>query len=278
MKIFISWSGETSKQVGLALREWLPFMIQAVDPWMSEEDIESGARWFSVLSEQLDTSDFAICCLTPESLVSPWLHFEAGALARRVTAAHVCPYLFRLERADVKGPFSQFQSQRAAQEDTRKLLQTINDVLPKDRRSEGQLAKTFEKWWPDLEGHLASIPLGQAEQKPRRDLPEMVEEMLELVRGLARGQDEAARAAVEEYDAAIAQVVRQLNAATESLTARSMSPEVYATAAKVLAGRGQTSRWSNLQRILGGKTPEAHGIGGLGESSARKKEPTDSEE
>jgi hypothetical protein len=93
MKVFITWSGERAKTVAEAIREWLPSVIQAVDPWMSEADIRAGGRWQSELNQQLEHTDFGIVVLTPESLSAPWIHYEAGALAKKVDIGAVCPYL-----------------------------------------------------------------------------------------------------------------------------------------------------------------------------------------
>jgi hypothetical protein len=45
MKLFISWSGEASHAVAKAFREWIPSVINAVEPWLSDEDIATGAHW-----------------------------------------------------------------------------------------------------------------------------------------------------------------------------------------------------------------------------------------
>ena len=79
MKIFISWSGPRSKAMAEALKEWLPNVIQAVDPWVSSSDIDAGMRWTPALAEQLQQTQLGILCLTAENLNAPWLLFEAGA-------------------------------------------------------------------------------------------------------------------------------------------------------------------------------------------------------
>ena len=53
VKVFLSWSGERSHAAAAALRDWLPRALQSVDPWMSDEDIESGSRWSKEIADNL---------------------------------------------------------------------------------------------------------------------------------------------------------------------------------------------------------------------------------
>ena len=81
MKVFISWSGPQSYGVALVLREWLPTVLQYLEPWVSSEDIDKGARWTDALGTELDASKFGIICLVPGNVDEPWLNFEAGAIS-----------------------------------------------------------------------------------------------------------------------------------------------------------------------------------------------------
>ena len=63
MKVFISWSGNKSHKVGLVFREWLPAVIQSLEPYVSSEDIDKGARWSSDIAKELEDSTFGILCI-----------------------------------------------------------------------------------------------------------------------------------------------------------------------------------------------------------------------
>ena len=191
MKVFISWSGPRSKHVATALRDWLPDVIQSVEPWMSETDIHAESDWLRDLRSELSKESFGVFCLTPENLNAPWLWFEAGALAKSVETARVCPYLLALRPSDVEQPLSVFQGKTANREGTWDLVRSINAQEEDDqqRLSPERLKKAFEKYWDDLELRLKNVPDEPAEViAPRRTDREVLEEVLELVRSQSRSQ------------------------------------------------------------------------------------------
>jgi hypothetical protein len=154
---------------------------------MSAHDIERGARWGPALTRELEQTKVGIICLTPENLEAPWILFEAGALSKTVDATFVCPFLFRVEKSDVEGPLAQFQPTKAEKDDVRELMHTINKSLGPSALGEGVLVQVFEKWWPDLEQRLGRIPVGNAAiSAPKRTEKQILEEILELVRGAPR--------------------------------------------------------------------------------------------
>src|SRR5579863_4546010 len=110
MDIFISWSKDRSRKAAEALHGWLPLVINAIKPWLSANDIDKGARWSADVASRLEKARFGIICLTPGNLHSDWILFEAGALSKTLQNSRVCPLLFGLQPADVKGPLAQFQA------------------------------------------------------------------------------------------------------------------------------------------------------------------------
>lgn len=186
MKVFLSWSGHKSHQVALVLRDWLPSVIQSLTPYVSSEDIDKGARWSTDTAKELEDSTFGILCVTKDNLEAPWLLFEAGALSKMMDKSSVCPFIFDLKRAEVKGPILQFQSTIFDKDDVKKLLLTLNKACGDVGLKEELLSKTFDVWWPNLEGSLEAIKGEPSEEeKTSTDKSfrnEMLEEILELSR------------------------------------------------------------------------------------------------
>jgi TIR domain len=184
LKVFISWSGSVSQEVALALRDWLPSVLQAIEPYVSSEDIDKGARWSSEIGQELEKSNFGILCITPDNTEAPWVHFEAGALSKSLDRSRVVPFLFGLKRPQLpQGPLIQFQSVLADAQDVRRLLLSLNGACDERAVDENLLPEIFEVWWPRLQQKLASIDTtGAAAAKPRRSNDEVLAEVLELVR------------------------------------------------------------------------------------------------
>lgn len=108
MKVFISWSGEKSRKLAEAFRNWIPSVLQNVRPYFSPNDIEKGSRWASEISKELASSSVCILILTRDNLNSSWIMFEAGAIARVIEQNRVCPIIFDGDLTDISGPLAQF--------------------------------------------------------------------------------------------------------------------------------------------------------------------------
>jgi len=157
-RVFISWSGPVSKLVARALRDWLPDVLHAADPFMSDSDIRAGTKWFEVLETERRRSDFVVICATAQNIRSEWLHFEAGAIAmaQRPTgeAASVAPYVIDMKPTDLVLPLSLYEAQEANERGTLRLLEAIDATSP-DPIGKQRVARAFEMWWPQLQPGLA---------------------------------------------------------------------------------------------------------------------------
>ncbi|MFC5290705.1 hypothetical protein ACFPM7_26930 [Actinokineospora guangxiensis] len=184
MKVFISWSGSLSRKVAEILREWIPSVLQSVDPYVSSEDIDKGARWSSDIASELEGSNFGILCVTKDNLSAPWLNFEAGALSKLFETSRVSPFLFGVDRPDVTGPLLQFQSTVFEHDDILKLIRSINATSDAPLEP-SRLEMVFEVWWPRLEERLKSTltaTVASTEAEDKRSVEDVLDEVLELVR------------------------------------------------------------------------------------------------
>ncbi|HEX3919865.1 MAG TPA: hypothetical protein VHW60_21200 [Caulobacteraceae bacterium] len=124
---------------------------------MSAEDITVGSRWGPAVSAELERSHFGIICLTPENLLRPWIHFEAGALSKVTSFSRVVPALFMTKEEDISsGPLGGFQARKLDKEGVLAILFSVNAVLERSL-DEPVLSVQFERLWPDLLAKLEAI-------------------------------------------------------------------------------------------------------------------------
>lgn len=183
MKIFISQSGERSKELALALQEFVRLVILEADPWVSKNGIDKGTRSLAKIGESLESAVAGIICLTSENLGAPWILFEAGALSKRQTD-HVWTVLLDVDNTQVEPPLGQFQHTAASKDDLWSVMESINQVSPKPRTN-ADLKKMFEAFWPEvgktIERLKTQVPSTKVEA---RDQAAISAEILGITRGL----------------------------------------------------------------------------------------------
>jgi hypothetical protein len=183
MKIFISWSGDRSKALAAALKDWLPTVLQYVQPWMSSSDINSGERWSSVIATQLQETNFGILCVTKENLEAPWLLFEAGALAKSMQEGRVIPLRLDVEPSEITGPLEQFHSEKADSVGVKKLLTSLNSSWTTPV-ADDVLQNVFDPMWAVLQKKIEAIPESEAAHKKSRSQAEVLEDLVSNVRNM----------------------------------------------------------------------------------------------
>jgi len=232
VKVFLSWSGIRSRAVALTLREWLPVILQSVEPWMSDTDIRAGSRWSTEVGRQLQHAGFGIICLTQDNAAAPWILFEAGALAQSFEEGAVCPYLLDLPYKDLSGPLAQFQGKKADEQGTYEVIAAINERADV-RLAPDRLDKIFGKVWPEIERALSGIPPSIEITKPSRPDPDVLEELVTIVRRMERRLDGPVE--TQQTGATTSPDLNQLFQAATQIDISVLRKHVEAAAAKLPA-------------------------------------------
>lgn len=152
--LFLSWSGDYSREVATFMRIWLRDVVPVARPWMSSEDISKGSLWPVEINARLVDCRGAVIFLTQENVQASWLLFESGALFKGMQDRPICTFLCDLE-PPLLGPLAQFQATTPGHDDVFRLVASLQGSL--DETPDPRLEARFEKYWPDLEKELAKI-------------------------------------------------------------------------------------------------------------------------
>ncbi|MBE5991907.1 MAG: toll/interleukin-1 receptor domain-containing protein [Paenibacillaceae bacterium] len=182
MKIFVSWSGELSKKIAQELKKWIPCIIQSVEVFYSAEDIEKGENWDSKISAELSECSYGIICLTSENTNAPWIHFEAGAIAKSLDS-RVSALMLNIKTSDIQGPLKRYQATKFEKDDFYQLLDSINKATDCPLSKE-VIETAFEAIWDKMYHSMNNIVTSYKPIKSGKEIlkEDPIEEILQLLR------------------------------------------------------------------------------------------------
>jgi hypothetical protein len=147
-----------SHEIASFFHGWLPSVLPGIQPWISDEDIAKGRRWFPELMGQLSRTNISITFITPDNVKSPWVYFEVGVIAAKMENGIVCPYLVSVDHSHVKDtPLGQFQWTEANKGDTWKLIRSINQQLGDKVHNDQLLEGNFNTHWSKLKRQIDRV-------------------------------------------------------------------------------------------------------------------------
>jgi hypothetical protein len=188
LRVFISWSGDLANDIAHHLKSFLPKVIQSLDPWISDESISKGSFWQNEIMKGLKNSRVGLIVLTQENVARPWLHYEAGYMARYIDSGEglVSPILFNVSNSKVVGPMRSLQTTDFSKADLLKLMKDINKLT--NSLDANLLEETFSTFWNKFD-HAIKESIGKHKRtvslKKEFDQEGALTEILDTVRALA---------------------------------------------------------------------------------------------
>lgn len=151
VKVFIAWAGDRSKDVASELRSSLHTIIPKLEILFSPA-IPAGDAWARRLQAWLRRADYAVLCVTKESLSSSWMNYEAGATWKALRQGNVCPLLFDVQHTDLSNsPLSLFQARQFIYGDFEDLCKYLGR---KTRMKSDAVKVNLDNVWGTLEGKV----------------------------------------------------------------------------------------------------------------------------
>lgn len=185
MQVFMSWSGNVSRDVAETLASFIQHVVRGVTTFVSTHDIDAGDRWEDRISEELERTHHAILCVTRDNQCSCWLNYEAGALGKALGRAKVIPYTLGFPPGEMQtGPLSRFQGVENNEDGTWSLVRTLNHAMSSPNE-EGFVREDFDLWWPRLRLKMSEI-VAEYPNSIEQNAPSDRDLLLEIRRDILR--------------------------------------------------------------------------------------------
>lgn len=199
-QIFLSWSGELSRQIAIALQRWIDVVFESLHAWVSDTDIALGARSIKSIEESLDQSIGGLLILTVENQTSPWVNFEAGALSRQFESrdGRVIPLLVdATHMGQLKAPLNVFQGQMLTREGMLRVVEALFEMVGRDKSF---ASSRMDAYWPKLESEVERLREEYAGPVPSAEpvlLSDLQDQLTRIERMLTDRSDASHNSTVE---------------------------------------------------------------------------------
>lgn len=170
MKVFISWSQDTSKSIAPILKENFEYFFnKQIEFWVSSLDITTGSFFTVDILETLSETDVGIICLDKSNFKQNWLYFESGFIyghnydisSKRKQI--IFPIIFDNSKVDIFSgtPFQHLQLKYFNKDNIKNMLKKINECYYiKNNRYPVDLEifeRHFESIWNKLYSDVNNI-------------------------------------------------------------------------------------------------------------------------
>jgi hypothetical protein len=184
VNLFLSWSGDSSRQIAEILKEWLFTVSSELDIFFTPDGIEAGRRWSSELAQKLQDCEIGIFVYTRQNLDSLWMAFEAGALSKSIETGRVIPLIFGEPELKLKQPLAQFQAKRFSQKGILETLEAVNNCLS-NKKTKEEIKAFLDFTWSTLDTKVTQVlekELNSDKEPGDRDVSEILNNLYTLIR------------------------------------------------------------------------------------------------
>jgi len=169
--VFISWS----RPSGLSYAEFMKDVLEAlfhekIHVFVST-NVGKGKSFWVELKRNLRLARFGVVVVTPDSILSPWLHFETGAMLN----CECAPLLFGVAPEELPGTLKNIQATEFNIDDVERLVLHINRKIGSPYRPV-TLRRKLNELWPVIEdcyagvSNIATELAGMAQERTLREL------------------------------------------------------------------------------------------------------------
>lgn len=168
-RVFISWSSGRTRPVAERLANWLSAVLDAT-VYSPGGSISAGAAWIDELDQAFREAEFGVLCVDRDSMESPWLMFELGAIAKGVKSTRVIPLLIDVRAHELRGPLSWFQALEATHDGLVRLVEAMNQSSGTAFSAEA-LKKRLAESAPLLHALIAEVDADGGKRVPQEVVP-----------------------------------------------------------------------------------------------------------